>query len=115
MQRVSLSAAANKKQVAYRSLATESSSELKIFGLDGDSLGVLHEQESAEKRKQESVSAHDGSQVCVFKERDEVRLSGFLQSHDGGRLEAEIGLEVLSDFTDEALEANTPNKESASD
>ena len=58
------------------------------------------------------MRAHDGSQVGVFKERDEVRLSGFLQSHDGGRLEAEIGLEVLSDFTDEALEANTPSKES---
>jgi len=38
----------------------------------------------------------DGSQVGVFEERDEVRLSSFLQSHDGRRLEAEVGLEKSS-------------------
>jgi hypothetical protein len=34
----------------------------------------------------------DSSQVCVLEERHEVSLSGFLQGHDGGGLEAEIGL-----------------------
>ena len=34
----------------------------------------------------------DGSQVSIFKERDKVSLGGFLQSHDSGRLETEIGL-----------------------
>ena len=42
--------------------------------LDGDTLGV------------------DGAQVGVLEERDEVRLSSFLESHDGGRLEAQIRL-----------------------
>jgi len=46
----------------------------------------------------------DGAKVGVLKEGDEVSLNGFLKSTDGGRLEAEIGLEVLSDFTDQALE-----------
>ena len=46
----------------------------------------------------------DGTQVGVLKEGDEVSLNGFLKGTDGGRLEAEIGLEVLSDFTDQALE-----------
>lgn len=35
----------------------------------------------------------DGGQVGVFEEGDKVRLSSFLQSHDGRRLEAKIGLE----------------------
>jgi len=46
----------------------------------------------------------DGAQVGVLKERDEVSLNGLLESTDGGRLEAKVRLEVLSDFTDQALE-----------
>lgn len=57
------------------------------LGLDGDTLGV------------------DGSQVGVLEERDEVGLGGLLERHDGRRLEAEVGLEVLSNLTDETLEA----------
>jgi len=59
---------------------------LKILGLDGDSLGV------------------DGGQVGVLEERDEVSLGGFLKSANGGRLEAEISLEILGDLTNETLE-----------
>lgn len=54
---------------------------LYTYRLDGDTLGV------------------DGAQVGVLKERDEVRLNRLLQGTDGGRLEAEIGLEVLGDLT----------------
>jgi hypothetical protein len=46
----------------------------------------------------------DGAQVGIFKERDEVSLDGLLKSTDGGRLEAEIRLEVLSNLTNETLE-----------
>ena len=49
--------------------------------LDGDTLGV------------------DGAQVGVLKEGDEVRLNRLLQSADGGRLESEVGLEVLGNLT----------------
>jgi hypothetical protein len=45
-------------------LSPQSSSELEILGLDGDSLGV------------------DGAQVRVFEERDEVGFRGFLEGHD---------------------------------
>lgn len=51
------------------------------YRLDGDTLGV------------------DGAQVGVLKEGDEVRLDGLLESTDGGRLEAQVGLEVLGDLT----------------
>ena len=46
----------------------------------------------------------DGAKVGIFEKRDEVGLDGLLKSTDGGRLEAEIGFEVLSDLTDETLE-----------
>ena len=55
---------------------TETTSELEILGLNGDALGV------------------DGSQVGIFEEGDEVGLCGFLESHDGRRLEAKIRLVV---------------------
>ena len=69
-----------------RALATETAGQLDVFGLDGDTLGM------------------DGAQVGVFEERDEVGLDGLLEGADGGRLEAQVGLEVLGDFTDQTLE-----------
>lgn len=54
----------------------------QAYRLDGDTLGV------------------DGAQVGVLKERDEVRLNRLLERTDSGRLEAEVGLEVLGDLTD---------------
>lgn len=53
----------------------------------------------------------DGAQVGVLEERDEVSLDGLLESADGGRLEAEVGLEVLGDFTDQALEGKLADEE----
>jgi len=53
----------------------------------------------------------DSSQIGIFKQRDEVGLSCFLESHNGGGLEAEISLEILSDFTNETLEREFANKE----
>ena len=46
----------------------------------------------------------DGTQVGILKERDEVGLNGFLEGTDGRTLEAEVGLEILSNLTDETLE-----------
>jgi hypothetical protein len=61
-----------------------------------------------------------------LEERDEVCLSSLLQRHDGRRLEAEVGLrdsqngknkvgdthlEILGDFTDEALEGELADEE----
>jgi hypothetical protein len=69
----------------------------------------------------------DGSQVGVFEERDEIGLGGFLQSHDGGGLEAQVGLErgmsvvygrrgrvyleVLRNLTNKTLEGQLPDEE----
>ena len=46
----------------------------------------------------------DGAQVGILEQGDEVSLSGLLESHNGGSLEAEIVLEVLSDLADQSLE-----------
>ena len=53
----------------------------------------------------------DGSQVGVLEETDEVSLSSLLESKDGRALEAEIGLEVLGNLTDEALEGELADEE----
>jgi hypothetical protein len=74
-------------------LTTETTSELDVLGLDGDTLGM------------------DGAQVGVLEERDEVGLDGLLESANGGGLEAEIRLEVLSDLTDKALEGQLADEE----
>ncbi|EGC43646.1 histone [Histoplasma capsulatum var. duboisii H88] len=68
-------------------------SELDILGLDRDTLSV------------------DGAQVGILKQRDEVSLDGLLEGTDGGRLEAKIRLEVLSDLTDETLEGEFADEE----
>ena len=59
---------------------------MDVLWHDGDSLGV------------------DGAQVGVFEETDQVSLAGLLKGHDGRALETQVGLEVLGDFSDEALE-----------
>jgi len=74
-------------------LATESAGQVDVLGLDGDTLGV------------------DGSQVGVFEERHKVSLRGLLKSTDGRRLEAEVSLEVLGDFTNETLEGQLADQE----
>ena len=53
----------------------------------------------------------DGAEVGVLEQADEVRLGGLLERHDGGALEAEVGLEVLGDLTDEALEGELADEE----
>ena len=53
----------------------------------------------------------EGERKHTLKERDEVSLNGLLKSTDGGRLEAEIGLEVLGDFSDKTLEWQLADQE----
>ncbi|KAL3708179.1 hypothetical protein TMatcc_006162 [Talaromyces marneffei ATCC 18224] len=74
-------------------LATETAGKLDVLALDGDTLGV------------------DGAQVGVLEEGDKVGLNGLLERTDGGGLEAEVGLEVLSNFTDKTLERQLADQE----
>ncbi len=53
----------------------------------------------------------DSAKVGVLKEGDEVSLNGFLECADGRGLEAEVGLEILSDLTDKALEWQLADEE----
>ena len=45
----------------------------------------------------------DGAQVGVLEQADQVGFGSLLQGEHCGRLEAEVRLEVLCDFTNEAL------------
>ena len=74
-------------------LSADTAGQLDVLGHDGDTLGV------------------DGAQVGVLEEADQVSLAGLLQSHDGGALEAQVGLEVLGDLTDEALEGQLADQQ----
>lgn len=67
-------------------LSTETTGQLNVLGLDGNTLCV------------------NGSQVRVLEKTSEVSLRSLLQSTNGRGLEAEISLEVLSNLTDETLE-----------
>jgi hypothetical protein len=40
-----------------------------------------------------------------------LTLTGLLQGQDSRRLEAEVSLEILGDFTNEALEGELPDEE----
>ena len=53
----------------------------------------------------------DGGQVGVLEEPDEVGLGGLLERQDGRRLEAQVGLEVLGDLADQALEGQLADQE----
>ena len=53
----------------------------------------------------------EGAKVGVLEELHEVGLGSLLQGHDGGVLEAEVGLEVLGDLPNEALEGQLPDQE----
>ena len=75
-----------KKTNCLGTFATDSASQLDVLGHDGHTLGV------------------DGTQVGIFEQTYKVSFAGLLKSHDGGALESEISLEVLSDFSDQTLE-----------
>ena len=74
-------------------LATDAAGELDVLGHDGHALGV------------------DRAQVGVLEEADQVRLGGLLQGDNGRRLEAEVGLEVLGDLADQALEGQLADQQ----
>ena len=74
-------------------LSSDPPGQLDVLGHDGDPLGV------------------DGTQVGVLEEPHEVGLTGLLESHHGGALEAEVGLEILGDLSDETLEGQLGNKQ----
>jgi len=67
-------------------LSSDPPGQLDILGHNGHTLGV------------------DGAQVGVLKQTDQVGLGRLLKSSDGSGLETQIGLEVLSDLTNQTLE-----------
>ena len=81
------------KNKRLRALTADAAGKLNVLGHDGDTLGV------------------DGAQVGVLEEADEVGFGGFLERKDGAGLEPEVGLEVLGDLADEALEGELADQE----
>ena len=71
----------------------DTAGELDVLGHDGHALGV------------------DGAQVGVLEQTNQVSLASLLEGHDGRALEAQVGLEVLGDFTDETLEGQLADQQ----
>ena len=82
-----------KSALNLSALATDAAGQLDVLGHDRDALGV------------------DRGQVGVLEEADEVGLGGLLERQDGRRLEAQVGLEVLGDLADQALEGQLADQE----
>lgn len=74
-------------------LTTDTTGELDVLWHDGDTFGV------------------DGAQVSVFEQTYKVSLRCLLEGHDGGRLETEVSLEVLGNFTDQSLEGELADEQ----
>eukprot|EP00955_Chlamydomonas_euryale_P109011 365900-Chlamydomonas_euryale.AAC.1 len=74
-------------------LATDTARQLDVLGHNGDALGV------------------DSRQVGVLEKTDQVGLGGLLQRQHGGRLKAQVGLEVLRNLADQALERQLPDEQ----
>ena len=53
----------------------------------------------------------DGAQVGIFEKTDQVSLAGLLESHDSAGLEPQVGLEVLGDLPDQALEGQLADEQ----
>ena len=83
VQRVSRLASGNPH---LSSLAADPAGKLDILGHDGNPLGV------------------DGAKVAVLKERYKIGLCALLKSENGAGLEPEVGLEVLGNLANKALE-----------
>ena len=79
--------------VGLGALPADAAGQLDVFGHDGDPLGV------------------DGAQVSVLEQADQVGLAGLLESHDGGALEAQVGLEVLGDLPHQTLEGQLADQQ----
>ena len=74
-------------------LTADSSGELDILGHDGDPLGV------------------DGAQVGILKQTNQVGFAGLLEGTDSSRLESEVSLEILGDFSDQTLEGKLADQQ----
>ena len=74
-------------------LSADTASQLDVLGHDGHTLGV------------------DGAQVGVLEESHQVSLRGLLQGHDGRGLEAKVSLEVLGNFSHQALEGQLADEQ----
>jgi hypothetical protein len=74
-------------------LPTDPPGQLDVLGHDGDPLGV------------------DGAQVGVLEQPNQVGLAGLLQGTNGGGLEPQVSLEVLSNLPDQPLEGQLADQQ----
>jgi hypothetical protein len=52
----------------------------------------------------------NSAEVSILKQSNKISLSSFLKSRNSAALKAEIGFEILSDFTNKTLEWKFPDE-----
>jgi len=82
-----------KKVRHLRPLASETTGQSKILGLDRDTFSV------------------NGSQVGILEQGHKVGLGSLLERHHSRGLEAKVSLKVLSDLTNKTLEREFTDEE----
>lgn len=82
-----------KKSTRLSAFATNATSQLNVLWHDRHTFGV------------------NSAQVGVLEQTNQVRFARLLQRHDGRCLEAQIGLEILRDFTNQALKRQLANQQ----
>ena len=80
-------------RLCLSTLAADAPGQLDVLGHDGDALGV------------------DGGEVGVLEQANQVGLSSLLEGQHGRGLEAQVGLEVLGNLTDQALEGQLADQQ----
>ena len=73
--------------------STDAAGKLNVLGHDSHTLGV------------------DSTQVGIFEKSNKVSLGGLLQGKDSSALEAEVGLEILGNLTDQTLEGSLADEQ----
>jgi hypothetical protein len=73
--------------------SADSTSQLNVLGLDGDTLGM------------------DGTQVSLLEKLHFISLSGFMKCSQSSWLVAKINLEILGNLTDKTLERYLSDEE----
>lgn len=81
--------------------ATKTTSKLHILRLNSDTFTM----DSTQVGVYNNISHLSNLIGRTFEQGNEVCFNGFLQSTDSARLESQVSLEILSDFSDETLES----------
>ena len=88
--------------------------QLDVLGHDGHPLSVNSlqtEDDEMVDRLSNKKNGNTYAKIGVLEKTNKVRFASFLQCHDSRALKPQVGLEVLSDLANQALEGELANEQ----